>query len=439
MENGENLSLGDLESKFVEAALGNVQITDYRNFAHGRHNWLNRRLKSTILIALITPEDRELAEKTLKLLPKDAQVLKIESENSGPVSSIELLLNLFFLIQALAEKIKIDPGAPNIPLFGRRLYGITPPTFSDKKELFARNISLEYASIRRKIRATDGILDKKLEYWKNAFSSFLLELGKSKFHSIVLDYDGTMCDHRMRFSGVDYQIGSRINNLVKQGITVGIATGRGKSVRSDMQQVIEKQNREKVWIGYYNGSDIGLLDDEKHPQKNTETKPILKEFSKIIQQYNIDTKIKTIAIRPNQISIEPTTSNFYGVWDLLQDAINRYGLREVQVLESSHSFDILAPDVSKLALVDWLTRNTQTSKDGEILCIGDKGKWPGNDYELLSRKYSLSADTVSPNPHSCWNIAPLGSRGVQATNYYLKALKVDGKLISFGKPISGGS
>jgi hypothetical protein len=30
----------DLESKFTEAALGQVQLADYRNFAHGRHHWL---------------------------------------------------------------------------------------------------------------------------------------------------------------------------------------------------------------------------------------------------------------------------------------------------------------------------------------------------------------------------------------------------------------
>lgn len=33
----------DLESKFTEAALGTVQLADYRNFAHGRHHWLAKR------------------------------------------------------------------------------------------------------------------------------------------------------------------------------------------------------------------------------------------------------------------------------------------------------------------------------------------------------------------------------------------------------------
>ena len=33
----------DLESKFTEAALGNVQLADFRNFAHGRHHWLAKK------------------------------------------------------------------------------------------------------------------------------------------------------------------------------------------------------------------------------------------------------------------------------------------------------------------------------------------------------------------------------------------------------------
>src|SRR5206468_2651544 len=42
----------DLESKFSEAALGNVQLADFRNFAHGRHNWLAKRASKTAVLAL---------------------------------------------------------------------------------------------------------------------------------------------------------------------------------------------------------------------------------------------------------------------------------------------------------------------------------------------------------------------------------------------------
>ena len=60
----------DLESKFSEAALGNLQVADYRNFAHGRHNWIYKRGKSSGILAFITPEDNALAKKTLAFNPQ---------------------------------------------------------------------------------------------------------------------------------------------------------------------------------------------------------------------------------------------------------------------------------------------------------------------------------------------------------------------------------
>ena len=37
----------DIESRFVEAALGKVQATDLRNFGHGRHHWFAKRPDQT--------------------------------------------------------------------------------------------------------------------------------------------------------------------------------------------------------------------------------------------------------------------------------------------------------------------------------------------------------------------------------------------------------
>ena len=60
----------DTESKMVEAGLANVQIADYRNFAHGRHNWLDKNSKMVNLLTLITPECELLAAKTLNLISR---------------------------------------------------------------------------------------------------------------------------------------------------------------------------------------------------------------------------------------------------------------------------------------------------------------------------------------------------------------------------------
>src|SRR5205823_8128451 len=60
----------DIESRFTEAALRNIQLADYRNFAHGRHHWLARRANDTAVLILSTPEDQVAADRTASLIPK---------------------------------------------------------------------------------------------------------------------------------------------------------------------------------------------------------------------------------------------------------------------------------------------------------------------------------------------------------------------------------
>jgi phosphoheptose isomerase len=55
----------DIESKLSEAALGSVQLADYRNFGHGRHHWFDKRGHSSCIVAIVTERERRLAEKTI--------------------------------------------------------------------------------------------------------------------------------------------------------------------------------------------------------------------------------------------------------------------------------------------------------------------------------------------------------------------------------------
>src|SRR5476651_652935 len=42
----------DVESKFTEAALGSVQVADFRHFAHGRHHWIAKRGRESAVLAI---------------------------------------------------------------------------------------------------------------------------------------------------------------------------------------------------------------------------------------------------------------------------------------------------------------------------------------------------------------------------------------------------
>ena len=60
----------DIESKFTEAAIGHIQIADYRNFAHGRHHWLAEHASSSAILSLASDEDLVVAKKTLCAAPQ---------------------------------------------------------------------------------------------------------------------------------------------------------------------------------------------------------------------------------------------------------------------------------------------------------------------------------------------------------------------------------
>jgi hypothetical protein len=115
---------------------------------------------------------------------------------------------------------------------------------------------------------------------------------------------------------------------------------------------------------------------------------------------------------------------------ILCTLVRKSGIKDTKLVRSSHTLDFLAPSVSKLSLVKTIALATGNSET-PILCIGDKGEWPGNDFELLSWEYSLSVDEISPDPESCWNLAPFGHRNVQATMDYLKAMVIENGLMRF--------
>ena len=108
------------------------------------------------------------------------------------------------------------------------------------------------------------------------------------------------------------------------------------------------------------------------------------------------------------------------ICELCREIIVKQGKHNVKVWQSSHSMDVvIQTEVSKTNII---------TSGKNLLCIGDRGDVDGNDFELLSTPYSLSVGTVSRQGDSCWNLAPYGKTGVDATLWYLRQIKFyDGK------------
>lgn len=425
----------DLESKMTEAALGRALISDYRNFGHGRHHWFAKRASESAIVAMIGGDDEGIAEKTLSVLPPEIPVLRLTTPENGPASTLRFLGDILHLVGALGDAREIDPGRPGVPPFGRKIYRLRPP----HSDLLARRPKgmnrTQAAAILRKsgLSSFEEFTADELAYWRGAYRSFKKRLEGTRFATLVLDYDGTLCSPFRRFHGLGEKHAGELSRLLRHGAIIGIATGRGKSVRMDLQRVLAPDLWHRVVVGYYNGSDIGVLNDNKRPDKSRELDECLKIVDRAISRNHRIGRLASIEVRPDQITITPhDVARWRTIRDDVIDVVCGGDISGVRVLASSHSLDIVGKNASKLHVVDECKRLAAKliAKDGDsvefaALAIGDRARWPGNDYELLSIPSSISVDTVSSDPDCAWNLNEPGDSGTEAALKILRRLEVD--------------
>ena len=189
----------DLESKFTEAALGNIQIADFRNFAHGRHHWLAKRSESTGVIAFVTPEDEVTGTGTIRLLPETIPVVVVNIPFRGILGNLSALVHVLHIVGSAGRVKSIDPGRPGVPRFGQRIYNLKAVEYSHREVLHLS--PQEVIAIERKSgrRLRNTVEDSHLGTWRKAFSTFVQRMQAARFSALVLDYDGTLCDERGPF------------------------------------------------------------------------------------------------------------------------------------------------------------------------------------------------------------------------------------------------
>ena len=416
----------DIESKLTEAALGSALLSDYRNFGHGRHHWFDKRGENSCIIALVTTVERELAYKTIGCLPKSVPVIYIETELDGPQASIDMLLKAFRFVNDLGEARGIDPGKPGVPGYGRLLYNLNYYKLTNC--ILPAEKALDVAVLRKL-----GIAGREnvplWVYYSESCQRFVRQLNRGRFTTVAFDYDGTLSasDRKSRFTnGLCDEIRDALMPLLENGVQIVVATGRGKSVGESFQESIDQKYWLQIKVGYYNGACLLTLGDEDELKKwkkqhfDSELKELEEELKLRLPAECVGYKFEE---RSLQLSIEGemTQAESQLVYDTCREIIWDKQMKGIRVWRSSHSMDIVVyREVSKLRVIE----------DPEhTLCIGDYGTVEGNDYEMLTSKYSLSVDRVSKNTESCWNIAPSGMKGLDATLYYISRMKAnEGKI-----------
>lgn len=113
----------DFESVMAETGLASVQVTDYRNFCHGRfifasnhtQNYKEPQVQSdAAMVMLITPRERKIAKDMLKnVIPARMPVILIETEHNSPLAILDLEVKTNVLIGEIGEKAYgINPYSP---------------------------------------------------------------------------------------------------------------------------------------------------------------------------------------------------------------------------------------------------------------------------------------------------------------------------------------
>ena len=414
----------DLESKFTEAALGNLQVADYRNFAHGRHHWLAKRGDTSAIVAFVTEADHVLADRTLALIPRQVPRVRLTIQGGSTTAALASLVAALWITGWAGSVRGIDPGSPGVPDFGRKLYNLPLPR-PLRRTSPARLTLRDAAAIERKSGVALHALTAagELNLWREALAAFYDRIAGACFEGVVLDYDGTVVDTRDRFQPARPEMAAALTRLADTGVHLAFATGRGKSVRHDLQQVLPRGLWPRVLVGYYNGAEIARLDDDAVPDRAGMPCPALAPLADALRRQPELAACARQEDRPFQITLEATRPMPEArLWDLAYQVILLHSAAEVSVTRSSHSIDIVPAGVSKMNVVH---RLRDAIGNTPVLAIGDRGRWPGNDYELLREPFALGVDEISVDPSTCWHLGAPGQRGPAVTLDYLGALLSD--------------
>ncbi|MCY4554947.1 MAG: hypothetical protein OXF79_00870 [Chloroflexi bacterium] len=397
----------DLESRFVEAALGSLHIADLRNFGHGRHYWMARRAQETVTLALLSETQNDLGTRTLSLLPDEVASLPAFFCGPRDVQAIAGLVVGLYFAECVARAVKIDPGKPGVPPFGRKLYRLKPKEIRQKQA----DLNLAAAVQRKGGHPADP-------QWVECYHHTLETINAARYQALVLDYDGTLCETRSRAVGLSPSMAEQMTRLGNAGAFFGLATGRGPSAGTELRASISGSLHDRVLVGYYNCAVIRPLTDRQDPvvEPLDRNHPMLEPLARH--------PMLSGTVRSNAVQI--STAARPGVRAEDAGAEVRLLMRgndvEGEVLISGHSVDVCLAGQSKDDLLPALREHFQLV-DGPILRIGDRGKPPGNDWKLLDNVHGLSVDEVSQHPAHCWSLVPAGMKGTQATEHYLRRLR----------------
>lgn len=410
----------DLESKLSEGALLHTQLADLRSYAHGRHLWLAQRPQDCAILALVEPSLGKLWDGMRSKFPSDIPTLTMPFSGSDPVHLIAGLVAQMHLVGMVGRELGADPGRPNVPTYGQEIH------YANLRDVIPLPLPAGPAEEQSKYEVLGAHWPSQRDHgtMRRAARAFADTIRAQRFKAAVFDYDGTLCSSQGKDAPPPPSIVEHLVRLVRAGIVVGIASGRGDSIQTCLSNILPDDVLSKIRLGLYNGGWISAADAP--PILPAKTSEFLSHVTRIVVRLkSLGVPILAHRTTPYQVSVrfrEGLATD--SMWFVIADALRQAGLDLSTMVRSKHSVDILANGVSKSALVADIIQRDKVDPY-EILTMGDQGAWPGNDAALLEHRYSLSVDMPSRRLDRAWKLAPAEKRDVDATLWYLEHMALE--------------
>lgn len=106
---------GNLEGKMVESSLSCGCVCDYRNYCHGRFIFTSNHLEDSAVVLLVSPREKDIAERTRKFLPPSTRLVIIETGYDAPEASLDLLIRSTEFFHAVCLAAGVNPESPRNP------------------------------------------------------------------------------------------------------------------------------------------------------------------------------------------------------------------------------------------------------------------------------------------------------------------------------------
>ncbi len=284
----------------------------------------------------------------MSVLPPSIPFMRVETRRRGPQACLSAFAHGLHLVGAAGRALGVDPGMPRVPAFGRTLYHLN--VFNRVGAGRADLAKRESASIERKAGTSIRALaaSGELPFWRSAYAQFMKHLLTARFSAVLLDYDGTLHDGTDRGRPPSPAVAAQLTRLTAGGVHIGIATGRGGSVRDALRGCLPSEMWSQVTVGYRNGTEVGLLGDDSVPGESEDPGEGLVAALAAIQSKNfLRAWVRKLRPRPGQITVYPAPSvSVERLWEAILQVVLDSAASGTQVLRSSHSVDIIAAGIS---------------------------------------------------------------------------------------------